>query len=196
MATLRIDEIEKTIDIRLSITPYEILNSVYSFLTEVRVPTFDGAEEIMEELKENLSENYGCANFILGDGLGVTVTEREEQLASVFYEMGVQMGAALDTYPVAEIAEEEIKKAKQPSIKGGKHSRYEQHEAVILSVIKEYLSLDNAYKKQVDKMTQIKAIEEIEMRIDCSGDIGESTFRGWLNKYKKNKGEYIFNEPQ
>lgn len=100
------------IELTLSLTPYEIMNIVYSFLISVKTPKLD----FCEEAQEQLTENYNLANIVLGDG-AIPDTAREQFLASTFFSMGMKMGKTV-AWPVGEQAMEEVAKAKAPRKKG------------------------------------------------------------------------------
>jgi hypothetical protein len=92
--------------------------------------------------------------------------------------------------------EKEKKKSTRGITKGSSHSKWLYAEKNILKVLAEYLSTENQMKSRAEKLTQNKAIEKIEALNNDSETIGESTFTGWLTKYKSNQGNFIFNKYQ
>tara|TARA_R110002074_G_scaffold300936_3_gene472330 strand:+ start:892 stop:1482 length:591 start_codon:yes stop_codon:yes gene_type:complete len=171
------------VELPLSLSPYEIMNIVYSFLISVKTPELHFYEEAQKELENN----YNLANIVLGDGT-VADTTREQFLASTFFAMGMKMGKTA-SWPIGEKAIDAIKQAKAPVIKGGRFSHWEKHEKPILACIEKYECDDNRLKYRSDpsKLTQKKAIDMIELETGLT--VRESTFNGWLKRYRENNGQ-------
>jgi hypothetical protein len=77
-------------------------------------------------------------------------------------------------------------------VKGGKSSCWKSAENHILEVLGYMVSTENQLKQKDEKMTHRLAIIEIEKAINDGRVISESTFGGWLKKYKKSGGDRIF----
>jgi hypothetical protein len=174
------------LELELGLSPYEILNIAYDFLTSVKTPEM----EFCEKAHKQISESYDQANIVLGKG-DTPDTDREQFLASTFFSLGMKMGQTA-IWPVGEQAIEAIDKAKAPLRKGGSKSKYKKHEDIILKVLDEYTSKENQIKPPKKKLTHSKAILEIESKINNGQTIEASVFSGWLSKYKSNNCKNIF----
>jgi hypothetical protein len=171
------------VELTLSLSPYEIMDIVYDFLSSVKTPEL----HFFEEAQRELVDNYNIAHIVLGVG-EVADTTREQFLASTFFAMGMKMGKTA-SWPIGEQAIDAIKQAKAPVIKGGRFSPWEKHRKPILTCLEKYECDDNRLKYRSDpsKFTQKKAIDMIELETGLI--VSESTFNTWLKRYRNNNGQ-------
>lgn len=90
---------------------------------------------------------------------------------------------------VRDQREKDKEKSTKGIRKGGEFSQWKPYEQVILKFIGEYESEENRlkYKSDTTKITQKHTRNNIEREIGLV--VTESTFNGWLKKYRENNGK-------